>query len=143
MDHTAKCDCVLTSEFVQATAWFDDELTWDAVIAAKDIRKLPSRPNLYVLTSSDGKPCLRTQERRNASPTWHDTRPLCVFTLSMLISLNAGLILLAYRSVSPRSVLSFRLKQCTTLWRDSSLGSVDIKAEELLDRCKHGEGTSH
>jgi len=118
-----------------------DKLTWGPVIGAKDIRKLPSHPNLYVVTAlSDGKSTstLRTQKRKNERPTWHDTRPLCVFHV-MSISLDIGLIYLADRSAYPLSVLSFGLKHYNRLLSNSFLGSVGIKADELLDRCKHGE----
>ena len=103
------------------------------VIAAKDIKKPPSRPNFYVATSCDGRSGLRTQERKEASPTWSDTRPLLVFPLSILILLNLNAnIYLAYRSALPDAILAFHLKQCHTLLPDSFVGSVEITVDELL-----------
>jgi hypothetical protein len=120
------------------------QLTRDLVIEAKDVRKLPKRPSLYVVTLSDGKPSLRTQleERRDTNPTWGDTpRPLCVVSTSMPASFHFSLIYLAYRSAHLRSNLTFRLKR-ESRFLDSLLGSIDIQLDKLLDRCGHGERMS-
>jgi len=43
------------------------------------------------------------------------------------------------RSAHLRSNLSFQLKQNHRFFTDSLLGSINIKVDELLDRCKDGE----
>ena len=113
----------------------------DPVIEANDVRKLPTRPSLYVITLCAGKVSCRTQveNRRDASPTWGDTRyPLCV--LPTVIFIGVGSVMTSsYRSAHLRSNLCFQLKQNHRFLIDSLLGSINIKVDELLDRCKDGE----
>ena len=131
------------SVVLPATLYLTISLYVGPVIAAKDIKKPPSRPNFYVATSCDGKSRLRTQERQDASPTWSDARPLLVFSSStpILLNLNANPTYLAYRSAPPGATLAFHLKQWHTL-RDSLVGSVEITVDELRKLCERDERMS-
>jgi len=118
MDRAAKRDYVLTSEYSSRCNVIYDHFTLiGSVIAAKEIKRSPSRPKFYVVTSCDGKPRLRTQERQDASPTWSDPRPLFAFPSSMPIPLNATL---SWSTDQPYLVLyslstsSFVIRCCLT-----------------------------
>lgn len=82
MDETAKRDYLLTSECLSGRTRASTTSARNLVIEAKDVRKLPTRPGLYVVALCAGKPALRTrpEKRQDARPTWGDIcHPLCVF----------------------------------------------------------------
>jgi len=70
-------------------------------------------------------------------------RALCVYSLHRQpIFVGCGLIFLTGRSAHPRSMLVFHLKQYHRIRPDSSIGSIRITVEELLNHCRNGERMS-
>ena len=110
-----------------------------AVVEAGDIKKPPSAPALYIQVLLSRDKIGKTGIRSNAAPRWEHTLCLQVLPKSQALCrcLNHALFSPAERS----SILSLRLKH-NRKWpaRPVSLGSVDIKIEGLVDRCKNDQG---
>jgi hypothetical protein len=71
------------------------------------------------------------------------TRALCAYFLyRQSIFVGCRLIFLTDRSAHPRSILVFHLKQYHRIRPDSSIGSIHITVEELLDHCRNDERMS-
>ena len=106
------------------------------VIEARDIKRVPQNPAIYVRLALSGNKLSKTGIKRNPAPAWEHTCSLYVLVLrSRAISSKAR----ALRTAELSSVVSLHLKHSREWFGPILLGSVDVSTEDLLDRCKNDQ----